>query len=155
MGRARAEEGFSLIELLIAMVVLAVLAAIAIPGLLTAAERSRQRRTMGDLRTVAAAVEQYALDHDGYPSLALGSATRLAPLLEPTYISHLPPQDAWGRPFTFAAPFDDATAYAVVSFGRDGLVDEGGWRQGALKAPETDIALMDGAFTQWPDGTAP
>src|ERR1700742_260140 len=41
-----------------------VVAAIAIPNFLTAMQRSKQKRTMADIRTVSTAVEAYAFDHN-------------------------------------------------------------------------------------------
>ena len=68
----RKERGFTLIELLIVVAIIGIIAAIAIPNLLNAIHRGRQKRTMADMRTVATAigrmepiVEEFALPlHD-------------------------------------------------------------------------------------------
>lgn len=43
--------------------------AIAVPNLLNAIQRGKRKRTLGDIRRVATAVESYAVDHGSYPVL--------------------------------------------------------------------------------------
>ena len=65
------KRGFSLLELLVAVVALALLAALAGPPLLAAIERGRVGRVVTDLRTVEVALESYRTDHGRYPPLAV------------------------------------------------------------------------------------
>ena len=46
----RKDKGFTLIELLIVVAIIGIIAAIAIPNLLNAIDRGKQKRTMADLR---------------------------------------------------------------------------------------------------------
>ncbi|MGD9782036.1 MAG: prepilin-type N-terminal cleavage/methylation domain-containing protein [Kiritimatiellia bacterium] len=65
------KTGFSLIELLVAVAVLAVLAALAAPPLLASIERGRVGRTAADLQTVEVALEAYRTDHGHYPPVTV------------------------------------------------------------------------------------
>ncbi len=59
--------GFTLIELLIVVAIIAILAAIAVPNFLEAQTRSKVSRTKTDMRSVATALESYAVDYTKYP----------------------------------------------------------------------------------------
>ncbi len=59
--------GFTLIELLIVVAIIAILAAIAVPNFLEAQVRSKVSRTRADIRSVATALESYAVDNNAYP----------------------------------------------------------------------------------------
>jgi type II secretion system protein G len=63
----RVVEGFTLIELLIVVAIIAILAAIAVPNFLEAQVRAKVSRAKSDMRTVATAIEQYAVDHNRIP----------------------------------------------------------------------------------------
>ena len=60
-------QGFTLIELLIVVAIIAILAAIAVPNFLEAQVRSKVSRVKADMRSLATAIEAYAVDHNKYP----------------------------------------------------------------------------------------
>src|SRR5258708_8123028 len=104
--------------------VIGILAAIAIPNLLTAMQRSKQKRTMADIRTIATCVEAYATDKNAYPSV--NSVEELRPLLVPTYVKSLPVVDGWGKALRYecAETKDGAcTRYIIGSGGKDLLFE--------------------------------
>jgi len=72
-------KGFTLIELLIVVAIIAILAAIAVPNFLEAQVRAKVSRVRADLRTVATAVEAYAVDLGDYPRNWIGGYQLLTP----------------------------------------------------------------------------
>ncbi|MBN1475504.1 type II secretion system protein GspG [Candidatus Sumerlaeota bacterium] len=61
-------RALTLLELLVAAVIIAVLAAIALPGLLAAQTRAKVSRARADIHTIVTAVEVYRVDWSGYPT---------------------------------------------------------------------------------------
>jgi type II secretion system protein G len=62
------KQGFTLIELLIVVLIIAILAAIAVPNFLEAQVRAKVSRAKADMRSIATALEAYYVDNQGYPN---------------------------------------------------------------------------------------
>ncbi len=56
--------GFTLVEIMIVVAIIALLAAIAVPGFLRARKRSQASRIINDLRLIDSAVDQYAIENN-------------------------------------------------------------------------------------------
>ena len=68
---ARSIKGFTLVEIMIVVSIIAMLAALAVPGFLRARKRSQASRIINDLRLIDSAVDQYAIENNktsGSPS---------------------------------------------------------------------------------------
>ena len=67
-------SGFTLVEIMIVVAIIALLAAIAVPGFIRARKRSQATRILEDLRLIDAAVDQYAVETNKKGGTAVGSA---------------------------------------------------------------------------------
>ena len=66
--------GFTLVEIMIVVAIIALLAAIAVPGFLRARKRSQASRVINDLRLIDAAVDQYAIETNRTTGFVLNTA---------------------------------------------------------------------------------
>jgi len=140
-------KGFTLIELLIVVAIIGIIAAIAIPNLLNAIDRGKQKRTMADLRSIGTAIEEYSIDNNVYPD-SVSAMSALETHIEPLYIRTAPQNDGWGRPFVVATA---TTNYTVCSGGKDGGAC-GSDAGGAVENFNDSITFANGQFVQWPEG---
>jgi general secretion pathway protein G len=137
---------------LIGMAILGIVAAIAIPNLVTATERSKQQQTMSEMRAIGVALEAYAGDNKGYPKAT--NIEELRPLLEPKYIESLPSKDGWRREFRYDLLPGGISLYALSSAGKDGVFEhELGQRYegGTTTDFDNDIVYSAGAFVTYPE----
>jgi general secretion pathway protein G len=157
----RNSKGFTLIELLIVVAIIGIIVAIAIPNLLNAIQRAKQRRSMGDIRSAATAIEAYAVDLNRYPPAAgqydlpitLGAKTLAAigNYISPTYIKSVPKADGWNSWFIYNTT-SNLDAYVIGSLGKDGVAQVSTSGAGPTTDFNADIVYSNGSFLQWPEG---
>ena len=127
------------------LLILGSCSAIAVPNLLTAMNRSKQNRTMADIRSIATAIESYETDHPDWKP----TPVNLRPILE-----KLPANDAWNHPFHVEVWSDaeNNPSYRIWSAGRDGKRDAKWGKPGYTTNFDNDVVFENGSFTQYPEG---
>ena len=137
-----ADEGFSLIELLIVVGIIGIIAAIGVPMLLDAVDRAKQRRTLGDMRSLVIANGTYMVDHQEY-------APALGDLQGSEYLQVVVTNDGWGNPLEYNT---NQTNYTLISRGKDGAAGPAAPVPWVNDPFEPDLIVTDGMFTQLPEG---
>lgn len=149
---------------IVILTVLGFLAAVAVPNLLTDLNRSRQKRSMADMRSLATALEARATDTDTYAiesipvSLTATDFTELTPVpldavervLVPVYMRTPVRRDGWGNEFEVRV---GAKSYAIRSRGSDGNADPVIRFNHRIQSFEEDLVFTGGNFTQYPEET--
>jgi general secretion pathway protein G len=141
--------GFTLIELLIVVAVIGIISAIALPNLLNAIDKAKQKKSMSDIRSIGTALEAYATDTACYP-LAMANWASLKAILDPYFIRQPPDGDGWSNIWD-ASTTANGSDYTVASYGKDGLLSSRGG--GRTTDFNCDILFSQGQFFQWPEGT--
>lgn len=140
----KGQRGFTLIELLITVAVIGVITAIAIPNVLNALHRGKQKRTMADVRSVATAIEAYNVDNTAYPT-APDVIILMANIRG--FLNTPVTEDGWGRELQVDS---EPIRYTVGSGGRDGGALNGAG--GPTTNLDDAIIYSNGRFFQWPEG---
>ena len=154
------QRGLSLVELLVVLAVIGILATIGIFNYLGALQRSKQKRTMADMRTIASAWEargsegrMYNAGGYTFPAAPMSFA-QVTALLVPTYSKGLPRVDGWGRPFEFACDQPvggpPASMYGIRSGGSDAAFEGATYTPGTFSEYDCDIVYSEGTFIRYP-----
>jgi general secretion pathway protein G len=120
------QDGFTLIEIMVVILILGLLATIVVQSLRGAADKAKKTKAQADLAEIKTALDRYYLDNGYYPSTDQGLNALVSP---PTngrmpanyesggYIERLP-RDPWGTGYFYQS---DGNAYVLKSFGPDGV----------------------------------
>jgi len=124
----RHQQGFSLIEILVVLVIMGLLISVVAPTVLNSADDARVQKVQADFKAIETALKIYRLDNFVYPSTEQG----LVALIEPSTLSPEPrnfkaggylqemPLDPWGREYLYLSPGENGEV-DLFSYGADGL----------------------------------
>ena len=132
-----------------------------VDGLLPPDDHAASRkREMGDMRTIATALESWAVDGGSYPATdGPVAAEQLAPLLS-KYARGLVFRDAWNHPLLYSGSKE---TIRIVSVGRDGVIGSDSFsptlEPRPTTSPDEDLVYDSGSFVRWTesarDGLSP
>jgi general secretion pathway protein G len=129
--KLKPQQGFSLMELLIVMVILGMLAAVVGPtlwGKLAGAQRDTAKTQISNIEV---ALDSYRLDMFKYPSTLedLVTNTSSSSTWQGSYLRKGLPKDPWGREYQYRKPGREGRDFDIYSYGADG--QEGGEKEDA------------------------
>jgi general secretion pathway protein G len=127
-------RAFSLIELLVVLVILALLAGIVLPRFLDRTKDAQRAAAKTQISHFKSAIQLYMLDNNGEPpttqqgleALVQEPTTSPRPVNWRKYLENqnLVPFDPWKNPYVYVSPGPNGEDYLIVSYGADGK--EGG-----------------------------
>ena len=136
------EDGFTLVELMVVIVIIGLLATVVIVNVLPTRDKAMVEKAKADIALIEQGLEMYRLDNFNYPAGDQGLGALQTPpagLSQPDryrrggYLKRLP-DDPWGKPYQYANPGTHG-AIDIYSLGADGApggtgenADIGNWK---------------------------
>lgn len=142
MKRNTGNAGFSFIEIMIVMSIIALLMALVGPRLIRGREKAETQTAFVQIENLGTALDTFRLDVGRYPTTqeGLGALERRPAAVDRwdgPYLKKAVPADPWGRPYFYRSPGEGGRPYDVYTYGADGA--PGG--EGANR----DVSSWDGS----------
>lgn len=127
----RRQQGFTLLEIMIVIVILGVLASLVVPNLLANKDKADQQKAISDISALEQSLDMYRLDNSLYPNTDQGLDSLVSkPSSSPEprayrqggYIKRLP-EDPWGNEYQYVSPGEHGSV-DIFTLGADN--QEGG-----------------------------
>lgn len=121
------QQGFTLLEIMVVIVILGILASMVLPNLLGNKAKAERQKVVSDITTLESAMDMYKLDNSRYPNTDQGLEALVSkPDIDPVprdyredgYIKRLP-TDPWGGEYMLLSPGENGK-YDLFSAGLDG-----------------------------------
>lgn len=129
MPSKRRRRGFTLIELIVVIAIVATLAAMVAPSIFSNVSDARIGAAKAQIQVLSLALDAYRLDVLSYPTSEAGLAVLRTAPLEPLaqaqwrgpYLRQEVPADPWGRPYLYRSPGTvNPESFDLYTLGRDG-----------------------------------
>ena len=120
------QSGFTLIEIMVVIVILAVLAGLVVPNIVGKSDQARVGTTETILSTVSNSLDEYRVYNAKYPTTGEGLDALITPTAESKnfpeggYIKGGYPKDGWDNDLQYISPGTEGRPYDLFSLGADG-----------------------------------
>lgn len=124
----RRQAGFTLIEILVVIVVIAILATLVAPNIFKNVGEAKSTTARAQIENLSSALDAYRLDNGTYPTSQQGlDALTSLPTIDPPanwkqpYLRKAVPNDPWGKPYIYIFPGEsNPMGFDLLSYGADG-----------------------------------
>lgn len=123
--RQRGMSGFTLLELLIALLIVGLLVGVVAQNLFGNVSKAERTAARQQIDAFSKALETYRLDMGSFPTSEQGLAALVRAPAGSTrwrgpYLKKEAPPDPWGNPYVYKSPGPDGQPFEIRSLGRDG-----------------------------------